>query len=175
MRPFLALLMLGACTDMGPPDVRSGEPLAMNAAQHAARYAAIPEAVPCSEPAGPPRIVGHDAWSSHGRRVEEDFWFNVMLDTNVQGPGSIYVWMRNSNGRSLDLVVRPHGGEGVSREFEGAEWQAASTQARAAIVRRTILELAGRAAGTCGARLDSLDEEMASFERAFADLDAPWE
>ena len=150
----------------------------MNGAQDVAN-ADIPEAAPCSEPGNPagaePRFANSGAWSAYGRRVEDDFWFRAMSDTNGNRRGSIYVWMQNSNGRSLELMVRAHGGEWISREFEGAEWEAASTRTRSAIVRRTILEWAERVAGTCGARLDSLDEEMETFDQAFADLDSPWE
>jgi hypothetical protein len=170
--------MLGACTDTGSPDVQFGNPLARNAAQEAARYADIPEAAPCSEAGDParaePRLANSGAWSAYGRRVEDDFWFRAMSDTNGYRRGSIYVRMQNSNGRSLELMVRAHGGEWIGRNFAGPGWEAASTQARAAIVRRTIVESAQRVAGTCGARLDSLDEEMETFDHAFADLDSPW-
>lgn len=177
MRRFLALLMLSGCADVRQSSAPSGGPLEANGAQNLAQSAgSSPEADPCERPAevvSGPSVADHGAWTFNARRRADGFSFRTMSDTNVYEPGSIYVWMQNSEGRSLSLVVAAHGGDLAGREFEGAEWEAASTGARAAMVKRSIFELAGRVEGTCGARLESLNEEMQSFEEAFAHLNAP--
>jgi len=53
----------------------------------------------------------------------------------------------------------------------GWRWEAASTEKRAAKVRAGIVRYAKLARGQCGAKLSSLNEELATFDMAFRVLD----
>lgn len=131
--------------------------------------------VPQPKPAPKANVfAGEDtgAWSVSGRVVSNGFFFFRMSDTNPFVNGSLLVSMQADEGRSLGLMVRAWGSEqSYDEEFEGPDWEAASTEKRAARVKASIIRYAKLAEGQCGAKLSTLDEEFATFDMAFRVLD----
>jgi hypothetical protein len=114
------------------------------------------------------------AWRVAGRAVpgDPDFFFTFMQDSNEGKRGSLLVLLDNYDGREMSLSVRAFGSdERFTETFEGREWEQASTARRASLARAALLRAARSAAGRCGALLSSLDDELASFDLAFAAFD----
>jgi len=107
-----------------------------------------------------------------GRVRDNGFFFFAMSDTNPYARGSLLVTMQATEGRSLELMVRAWGADqSYEEEFKGLDWENASTSHRAAKVKATMIRYARLAEGQCGAKLSSLDEELATFDKAFRVLD----
>lgn len=179
MRVMPALLILGSCTvpSMDSPNAFMDEAFVTDAN--------VLEPSPCSERdpfatvSGPSILPksnvysGEDtgAWSMTGGGYD-GFFFFTMSDTNSFVNGSILVYMQANDGRSLYIMVRAFGSDqSFFEEFEGPGWEAASTETRAARVKASIVRYAKLVEGQCGAKLSSLDDELATFNMAFRVFD----
>jgi hypothetical protein len=185
MRAILLLILLSSCSTPTSQEAPA-KPLNVTMDMAEAEARAGPPGDPCTAPfEGEPRpgsragssagnsFLGRDtgAWRLEGRVVGSGDFFFLMNDSNAVAPGSLLVAMQSNSGKVTSLMVSAAGGKSYDRMFEGPAWEAASTRARARQVKAVLIDFAKRAAGDCGAKLSSLDEEIASFDKAFAVFD----
>jgi hypothetical protein len=170
------LLLASACAACGETQVAPNESSALSA--NAAETIGSADIAEADEGCGgdaegpigafipPDPLTGN--WRFDGRGYD-DFFFTKMTIDNRNRPQRLWILMQNSDGRSLDLIVRPSPpGPDFDQTFHGSAWEVASTAERAALVKAEILRLARISAQLCGTRLEGLEEDLASFDRAFA-------
>lgn len=113
------------------------------------------------------------AWSMVGNSHNvPDGYFTSMTDTNPFRRGSLYAVVQKYGDGGVGLVV---GAAGAVRQrtagWQGRAWNRLSRARRSARVKAALVRFARAAAGECGGRLETLRDEIATFDRAFAVLD----
>jgi hypothetical protein len=182
MRTLLPLILFGGCvTQDAPSNAMAGkaEVALPNAAQGAeealgnaaganGQGACRGEQDP-TEKAKLHRFMGEDtgAWALTGRHLGDGSFFVSMGDTNRYMPGEMFVAVENRDGRSTEIMVTAFGADNEGETFDGPTWEKATSEERAVKVKAAIVKYAQKLNGRCGARISSLDEELATFEKAF--------